>query len=127
VLLIQSKQAQSSVLAPSVEASVPVHQGERVVRGQRLMQTASDQFLGWTTSMRGGHFYWRHFRNWKRSVDIACLDGDGLRAYEKLCASSLAKAHCRSGNGWAISNLLGDGKVYGREILVRALEGSELN
>jgi hypothetical protein len=126
VLVLQSKQAQNSVLAPYVEASVPEHQGERVVHGQRLMQTASDQFLGWTTSERGSHFYWRHFRDWKSSVDITCLDGAGLRAYGKLCASSLAKAHCRSGNGWAISNLLGDGKAFSGEILARALEQAEL-
>ena len=125
VLVLQSKQAQSSVLAPYVEASVPEHQGERVVQGQRLTQTATDQFLGWTTSPAGGQFYWRHFRDWKSSVDIACLDGDGLRAYGNLCASTLAKAHCRSGNGLAISKLLGDGKAYGREILLRALEHAE--
>lgn len=98
VLLLQSKQAEASVLAPYLQADVPVHQGERVVQGQRLMQTASDIFLGWASNMNGQHFYRRHFRDWKGAVDVADFDAEALEEYGKLCAWTLAKAHSRSGD-----------------------------
>ena len=99
LLVLQSKQAEPSVLAPYIEApDVPEHQGERVVQGQRLMQTASDIFLGWAINMDGQHFYRRHFRDWKGAVDVTCLDMEALAEYAKLCAITLAKAHARSGN-----------------------------
>jgi hypothetical protein len=99
VLVLQSKQAESSVLARYIpDPEVPEHQGERVVQGQRLMQTASDTFLGWATNMEGQHCYRRHFRDWKGAVDLACLDAEALGDYGKLCAITLAKAHARSGD-----------------------------
>lgn len=97
VLLLQSKQAETSALAYYLRAEIPAHQGERVVQGQRLMQTASDTFLGWATNMNGQHFYRRHFRDWKGSVNVAALDAEALGEYGKLCAWTLAKAHARSG------------------------------
>ncbi len=107
VLVLQSKQAEQSVLAPySPAPEVPEHQGERVVHGQRLMQTASDPFLGWATNLEGQHFYRRHFRDWKGAVDVACLDAEALGAYGKLCAITLAKAHARSGNRRALAAYL---------------------
>ena len=85
VLVLQGKQAEPSVLAPYVELEAPSHQGERVVQGQRLLQTASDAFLGWATNPQGQHLYFRHFRDWKGSVDVACLDRQGLADYGRLC------------------------------------------
>lgn len=128
VLVIQSKQAEPSVLAPYVQISeaVPGHQGERVVQGQRLMQTASDAFLGWTTTPEGTHLYWRHFRDWKGSVDVSQLDPEGLRDYGKLCAWTLAKAHARSGDRRRIHDATRDAKLFARTICEQALEHAEL-
>jgi len=128
VLVLQSKQAESSVLAPYVQTGkeVPGHQGQRVVQGQRLMQTASDAFLGWTTTPEGTHLYWRHFRDWKGSVDVSQLDIEGLKDYGKLCAWTLAKAHARSGDRRMIHAVIRDAKLFGRTIYEQALEHAEL-
>jgi hypothetical protein len=127
LLILQSKQAVASVLAPYLPATAattaapPDHQGERVVRGQRLMQTASDAFLGWATNLDGQQFYRRHFRDWKGSVDLAKLDGTALTAYGKLCAQTLAKAHARSGDRHAIATHIGAPKHYARQLLPQAV------
>jgi uncharacterized protein (DUF2252 family) len=121
VLLLQSKQAENSVLAPYLNSAAPAHQGERVVQGQRLMQTASDAFLGWTTSPSGDHFYWRTLRDWKGSVDVSCLDATALKDYGKLCAWTLAKAHARSGNRQAIADYLDKGKAFAATVLEQAI------
>ena len=126
VLVIQGKQAEPSVLAPHLpELQAPAHQGERVVQGQRLMQTASDPFLGWATNPLGQSLYFRHFRDWKASVDVAQLDADGLKDYAKLCGWSLAKAHARSGDRHAIAAHIGDPKAYGRQLLELATEHAD--
>jgi hypothetical protein len=111
VLLLQSKQAVASVLAPYASTPPPVHQGQRVVEGQRLMQTASDPALGWTTGPNG-EFYWRLLRNWKGSIDMAALDAKGLEGYGELCGRVLAKAHARSGDAVAIASYLQIGKAF---------------
>jgi hypothetical protein len=121
VLLLQSKQAEPSVLAPYLSGVVPAHQGQRVVQGQRLMQTASDAFLGWTTNPSGEHFYYRQLRDWKASVDVSCLDANALKDYGKLCAWTLAKAHARSGNRRALATHLGKGKVFAATVLEQAI------
>jgi len=127
VLVIQGKQAEPSVLAPHLpELQASPHQGERVVQGQRLMQTASDPFLGWGTNPLGHGIYYRQFRDWKGSVDVAQLDADGLKDYGKLCAWTLAKAHARSGDSRAIAAHIGDPKAYGRQLLEPALEHADL-
>lgn len=121
VLVLQSKQAEPSVLAPYLQAISPVHQGERVVQGQRLMQTSSDAFLGWTTTPEGYHLYLRHFRDWKGSVDVSCLDADGFSDYGRLCAWTLAKAHARSGNRHAIKTHIDEPKLFAKVMLEQAL------
>lgn len=128
VLVIQSKQAEPSVLAPYIHGvdQVPAHQGQRVVEGQRLMQTASDAFLGWTTTPEGTHLYWRHFRDWKGSVDVNELDVDGLKDYGKLCAWTLAKAHARSGDRKKIHAFIHDAKLFARTIYEQAIEHADL-
>ena len=126
VLVLQSKQAERSVLAPYVNQPSPEHQGQRVVQGQRLMQTASDGFLGWTTTPEGAPFYWRQFRNWKGSVDVTQLDAQGLKDYGKLCGWTLAKAHARSGDRRAISDAIYDLKQFARTMHEQALHHAEL-
>ena len=113
VLILQSKQAEASVLEPYATTPSPQHHGQRVVEGQRLMQTVSDPFLGWTSGMqRDRRYYWRQLRNWKGSVDLASLDARGLELYGELCGRALAKAHARSGDRQAIAAWLDAGKVF---------------
>ncbi|MCP9809672.1 DUF2252 domain-containing protein [Cyanobium sp. HWJ4-Hawea] len=121
VLVLQGKQAEPSVLAPYLPKGGPEHQGQRVVEGQRLMQTASDAFLGWTTTPEGLHIYWRHFRDWKGSVDVTCLDADGLSDYGRFCGWTLAKAHARSGDRRAISAHIGEPKLFAKALVGQAL------
>lgn len=112
VLVLQSKQAEASVFSAYATSPSPQHQGQRVVEGQRLMQTVSDGFLGWTTNAHGEHLYWRHFRDWKGAVVLSELDGEGVLTYGKLCAKALAKAHARSGDRQAIAAYLGEGPSF---------------
>jgi hypothetical protein len=90
------------------------------------MQTASDAFLGWTTTPEGTHLYWRHFRDWKGSVDVTQLDAEGLQDYGKLCAWTLAKAHARSGDRQKIHAVIRDSKLFARTIHEQALEHADL-
>lgn len=121
VLVLQSKQAEASVLAPFATSPSPVHQGQRVVEGQRLMQTVSDPLLGWTSNAHHEHLYWRHFRDWKGSVQLEQLDADGLDHYAKLCAATLAKAHARSGDRTALAAFMAEGKRFDAAITAYGL------
>ncbi len=107
VLFLQVKEAVRSVLEPYLRRSRFKHQGERVVTGQRLTQSASDIFLGWSHGPAGGDFYWRQLRDWKGSADASTMDAAHLLAYGELCAWTLAKGHARSGDPVAISSYLG--------------------
>lgn len=119
-LLLQVKEAEQSVLARYVPAGLRlpsrVTQGQRVVTGQRLMQTASDIFLGWE---RGAgidgqvrDFYVRQLRDWKFSVVVDDMDPVTLQAYGSLCAWTLARAHARTGDRVAIAAYLGDDPTF---------------
>jgi hypothetical protein len=107
VLFLQVKEAGRSVLEPYLRRSRYKHQGERVVTGQRLTQSSSDIFLGWSHGPAGGDFYWRQLRDWKGSADVGGMDLAHLQAYGELCAWTLAKGHARSGDPVAISSYLG--------------------
>ena len=107
VLFLQVKEAGRSVLEPYLRRSRYKHQGERVVTGQRLTQSASDIFLGWSHGPAGGDFYWRQLRDWKGSADVTSMDVAHLLAYGELCAWTMAKGHARSGDPVAISAYLG--------------------
>jgi len=107
VLFLQVKEAGRSVLEPHLKRSRYKHQGERVVAGQRLTQSASDIFLGWSNGPQGGTFYWRQLRDWKGSVNVGTMDPAHLTAYGELCAWTLAKGHARSGDPAAIAAYLG--------------------
>jgi hypothetical protein len=122
VLIIQSKQAEASVLEPYATTPSPEHHGQRVIEGQRLMQTVSDPFLGWTDGQQANRkYYWRQLRNWKASVDLTCLDAKGLELYGESCARVLAKAHARSGDRLAIAAWLAGGKAFDQALEAFAL------
>ena len=104
-----------------VGASRYANQGQRVVAGQRLMQAASDIFLGWQRIRPGStasaaDFYVRQLRDWKFSVEIELMRPDGLRLYGALCGWTLARAHARSGDRIAIAAYLGGSDVFDRAI-----------
>ncbi|MGO8950711.1 MAG: DUF2252 domain-containing protein [Ktedonobacterales bacterium] len=106
-LFLQIKEAEASVLSAYLPASIYQHQGERVVVGQELMQSASDIFLGWMTGPGGRHFYWRQLWDMKGSVDVENLSASELAAYSELCYWALARAHARSGDATEIAAYLG--------------------
>ncbi|WP_043464594.1 DUF2252 domain-containing protein [Kitasatospora sp. MBT66] len=121
-LFLQIKEAGRSVLEeylpvsrPSAEAPV-VHGGRRVVTGQHLMQAASDIFLGWTTGPAGRHFYGRQLRDMKGSADVARMTPADLRQYADLCGRTLARAHARSGDRFAVAGYLGRSDVFAEAI-----------
>jgi uncharacterized protein (DUF2252 family) len=120
-LFLQVKEAEASVLSRFVGASKYANQGQRVVAGQRLMQAASDIFLGWQRTEAGldgrqRDFYVRQLRDWKFSVDIETMIPRGMRLYGELCGWTLARAHARSGDRIAIAAYLGGSDVFDRAI-----------
>ncbi len=119
-LFLQAKEAQDSVLAPFVGKSRFANQGQRVVEGQRLMQAASDIFLGWERAegLSGGKrdFYIRQLRDWKGSWPPEAMDPRVMSVYGRMCARTLARAHARSGDRIAIAAYLGASDVFDRSI-----------
>jgi uncharacterized protein (DUF2252 family) len=107
-LMLQQKEAGTSVLEPYVTRRDYASQAKRVVVGQRLMQAASDIFLGWHEgSLTGTQYYWRQLKDMKGSVDVATLDGAGLETYLAVCSACLARAHARTGDAAGIAGYVG--------------------
>ncbi len=100
-LFLQIKEARPSVIARYFDAPSPLHEGERVVRGQRMLQAASDIFLGWASGPSGRHFYFRQLRDMKLSANVELFDNDLLTGYAQLCGWALARAHAKA-SGLAI-------------------------
>jgi len=119
-LILQAKEAEASVLEPYAGKSHFRNHGRRVVEGQRLMQAASDSFLGWCPAVgidgRERDFYVRQLWDWKRSVDTETLSPRGLDVYARMCGWTLARAHARSGDAIAIGAYLGSGEVFDNAI-----------
>jgi len=116
-LFLQIKKAQESVLEPSLGASEYDNQGQRVVAGQRLMQAASDIFLGWQ-HVEGGldgrprDFYIRQLQDWKGGVNVERATPQGMATYARMCGWTLARAHARSGDRIMIASYLGTGASF---------------
>ena len=126
-LFLQVKEARPSVLEPYVGKSAYKNDGQRVVNGQRLMQSASDIFLGWTTGANGNDYYVRQLRDVKVSAIIEDWDAATLREYGKLCAWALAKAHARSGDAAMIAGYLGTSAAFDDAITEFAVEYADQN
>ena len=125
-LLLQAKEARNSVLEPYSGASEFSHHGQRIVVGQRLMQSASDMFLGWTTSPAdGGHYYIRQLRDMKYSPTLDKLDAKSLARYAVLCGWVLARAHAKGGDATMISGYLGKSDAFDKALARFALAYSE--
>ena len=104
---LQVKEANASVLEAYAGKSAYAHHGERVVQGQRLMQPASDLFLGWATGPKGRQFYMRQLRDVKLSPLVETYDANMLSVYARACGWVLARAHAKAGDPWMISGYLG--------------------
>ena len=106
-LFLQFKQAVPSVLEPYAGKSRYGHAGQRVVMGQRLMQSSSDIFLGWVTGQEGREIYVRQLRDAKIKPLVETFDRGMLETYGKACGWALARAHGRAGHPWLICGYLG--------------------
>lgn len=124
--ILQIKEALPSVLAAHLGPSEFENHGERVVRGQRVMQAASDVFLGWALSGTRS-FYVRQFRDMKTSADLEAMDAYQLREYAHYCAWALAGAHARSGDAAAIAGYAGKSNTLDKALLAFALDYADQN
>jgi hypothetical protein len=115
-LFLQAKEAGRSVLEEFVGASEYEQSGQRVVVGQRLMQTVGDIFLGYVRAPgidgTARDFYVRQLRDWKGSIDVELIREEGLLAYGRLCGWTLARAHARSGDRVAMAAYLGGSTAF---------------
>jgi uncharacterized protein (DUF2252 family) len=131
-LFLQIKEAEASVMEAFAAPSGFRNHGERVVVGQRLMQAASDIFLGWLHVDSGiddqpRDFYVRQLKDWKGSAEIEQMVPKELAVYGRLCAWTLARAHARSGDGIAIAAYLGSGRSFDRAIVAFSRAYAEQN
>ena len=131
-LFLQIKEAQASVLEPYLGKSEYKNHGERVVAGQRLMQSTSDIFLGWLHSPENldgqpRDFFVRQLWDWKTSVDLDTILPKGLELYGEVCGFLLARAHARSGDRIAISSYLGKGDTFDRALAEFAVAYADQN
>ena len=116
-LFLQVKEATQSVLEDHLPKSRYKQPGERVVQGQRMMQAASDIYLGWTKRAEAGrYFYWRQLRDMKGSADVESLTPPALAFYARQCGWTLARAHARSGDPIAITAYLGKGDGFDQSV-----------
>jgi uncharacterized protein (DUF2252 family) len=130
-LVLQVKEAGPSVLESYLGRSKFTNRGQRVVEGQRLMQAASDIFLGWIRNPEGidgkpRDFYVRQLWDWKTSVDLETIKPEGLALYAQICGWTLARAHARSGDRVAIASYLGKGDVFDRAVADFAVSYADL-
>jgi uncharacterized protein (DUF2252 family) len=120
-LFLQVKEAEASVLSRYSGGRKPANQGQRVVLGQRLTQGASDIFLGWVRVEAGvdgkrRDFYVRQLRDWKFSLAVESMVPEGMRLYGRQCGWTLARAHARSGDRFAIAGYLGGSNTFDQAI-----------
>ncbi len=116
-LFLQIKQARPSVLEPYAGRSEYRDQGERVVVGQRMMQSASDMFLGWSKVGKPSlDLYFRQLRDMKISVNLDAMEVDGFTNYVHYCGWAVARAHARTGDASAISGYLGGSDAFDQSL-----------
>jgi len=111
-LLLQFKEARRSVLEPYAGKSKYENQGERVVVGQRMLQSASDVFLGWTRDDEGHDYYFRQLRDMKVKIDVEAMSKSDWFEYAELCGWALARAHARTSDPAQIAGYLGKSDAF---------------
>ncbi|MEV5576493.1 DUF2252 domain-containing protein [Spirillospora sp. NPDC052269] len=125
-LVLQIKEAGRSVLEPYLSPSAFRNQGRRVVAGQRMLQSVSDVFLGWSAD--GPHdYYWRQLRDMKGSVDITDMNEYGLGLYARLCGGTLAVAHAGTGPRIRIAGYLGRSDAFDQAVADFAMAYADQN
>jgi uncharacterized protein (DUF2252 family) len=116
-LFLQIKEATRSVLEDHLPKSQYSNSGRRVVEGQRLMQAASDSFLGWAdVDSSGHHYYWRQLKDMKGSVEVEDMGLENLHRYALLCGRTLARGHARSADTQSIADYLGKSERFDQAI-----------
>ena len=120
-LFLQLKEARRSVLERS-DKSIYEHQGYRIIQGQRLMQAASDIFLGWFRSDTGHDYYVRQFHDMKISPKIETFKSRDLLDYATICGWALARAHSKSGEASIISGYLGTSEKFDEALVQYAID-----
>jgi uncharacterized protein (DUF2252 family) len=127
-LFLQVKEATASVLEDHLGKSRYRQHGERVVQGQRMMQAASDIYLGWTKGADATrHLYWRQLRDMKASAEVETMAPVALNFYAGICGWTLARAHARSGDPVAIAEYLGEDDQFDRSISAFAQRYADQN
>jgi uncharacterized protein (DUF2252 family) len=128
VLFLQVKEAARSALEGFLPDSGYAGHGERIVVGQKLMQAASDSFLGWTESrISDRHFYWRQLKDMKASPEIEGASSKSMAMLAQLTGWTLARAHARSADAEAISGYLGSGTVFDEAVGTFAADYADQN
>ena len=115
-IILQFKQGYPSVLEKYTSPSVYKNHGERIVNGQRLMQTVSDIFLGWTRTKKGYDVYVRQLRDMKTSANIDHFTPKILKEYATLCGWALAKSHAKAGRAPEITGYIGTSEVFAEAV-----------
>jgi len=115
-IILQFKEGNASVLEKYAGSSVYKNHGERIVNGQRLMQTVSDIFLGWSTNRDGQEFYVRQLRDMKASANPDHFTPKILTDYSSLCGWALAKSHAKAGRAPEISGYIGQSNVFAEAV-----------
>lgn len=116
-IFLQFKEARKSVLESNVKNKGKyAHQGERIVMGQKLMQSAPDMFLGWTNDDKGKFFYIRQLRDAKIKPVIEIMKSENMTDYAKACGWALARAHARSGDPSLLSGYIGNNNEFANAI-----------
>ncbi len=126
-LILQVKEARASVLEAYAGKSVYPNHGQRVVNGHRLMQPASDIFLGWTEGRRGRHFYVRQLRDVKIKLAVETFGTAEMTLFAQWCGYSLALSHARSGDPAVISGYLGKSDVFDKALAAFSVAYADQN
>ncbi len=126
-LILQIKEARASVLEAYAGASVYPNHGQRVVNGHRLMQPASDIFLGWTEGRLGRHFYIRQLRDVKIKPAVETFGTTEMTLFAGFCGHTLALSHARSGDPAVISGYLGKRDVFDEAIATFSVAYADQN
>jgi len=128
-LFLQVKEARASVLEPYAGASVFPNHGQRVVNGYRLMQPASDMFLGWTrgTGLEKRHFFIRQLRDIKISLRVETFGRPEMDLYATWCGKALAISHARSGSSATLSGYMGKSDTFDQAIAAFSMAYADQN
>jgi len=126
-LILQVKEARASVLEGFAGKNIFPNHGQRVVNGIRLMQPASDIFLGWTEGQRGRHFYIRQLRDVKMKFEVEAFDAARMTIFADCCGYSLALSHARSGDAAMIGGYLGKSDSFDKAIAAFSVAYADQN